>query len=519
MADLVALAYMANLKNVSFEPDTGSVYAQDSLLKISTHLIPGLGQVVMVDGDFAEIRLRSGVIGIGSWAQIYGLVYGHFPGVRLSTSIHYLDEQAVLFAFFVDWEPFHWGEYRKKAFSRNLTIQQYVRKASPVYQCEEYVKVSRDESKSWTDVWSEIIGGHSPTIIKYLAFVPFTREWRATPCRLFISPYSNYLDTCRTAWGRSQGQAHIPKLRQHPKIEQGIVDGIPSIMARVEPQWRFPGYSVNMVSIQTWIMSWAWLPMASFIAFWDLEIAKQLWDFSDGDGFDLLLPRYIIDIMLGSTVTSTLEYLKKYSGYYAVLPELDPYVLFSLFAVETRLQAIWVRFERDDETEASSFSKFFGNMRIENLTREDLRDYWVLAHAGKWVLQPLMASFMALWFELGERVDVIGDTQVVQGMMTLILREWQSDDTPCITAPIPHVETEAEKVVMKKVKTRKEFAEYALGGDSSAPETRLVWLEKLIPMLQLRIFLMEISYRIQADSSDIAALPGMGLPAVNVTLV
>ncbi|RVD84901.1 uncharacterized protein DFL_003238 [Arthrobotrys flagrans] len=134
------------------------------------------------------------------------------------------------------------------------------------------------------------------------------------------------------------------------------------------------------------------------------------------------------------------SFIKKSSGTREQLYTIESAVLLSLLLVDARLQAIWSLLEEN----GGRFSKLQSSIgkfeHPETLTFEQLK---ILKNARG--IDALTCDFIALWFELGNRVDLIGDSDCLLQTFSQVLDEWENDDNPCIA------ELDPPKKLPKKV--------------------------------------------------------------------
>ncbi|KAF3923928.1 hypothetical protein AA313_de0204724 [Arthrobotrys entomopaga] len=510
------LCFMLGLRNVQIDEATGSINAQSALMRVQTLDIPGVGQVIAMDGDFESLRKQ---VHLANSDELISLLIGATGNIcigLLQLSIHFLEEKGALYALSHRWNQDMWNAYRIFLTSRNVlqgSNLDYGRIISPTTQSNIYKQSGWDNAVSWAPFWGETIGSATTTIIKYLAFLPFLPIWCAQPIEMYFSAYSDYLDRTRAVFISNVGQYFIPTLERTPIIEYALAfKKIPFL--RPDSEFllsRDIGTPPN--GVRTWISE----PNIPVLRYWPggMEVVSKVLDFNA----PLPVPSTVIKLLNGNNMTQVRTELMNYTseagiGCYTV----ESTIYLSLMLVDARMQSLWCAVEGEDMGPLSGF------YTAENLTPEEQRQ---IINELRFHPSATLIDFLSLWLEICARVDGLGDTVDLQEMFVEILDSWVDDETMCTPPPNGYeVEDSPENPVSESFRIKAEatedpimkktLADLAQVTTQGEPKTRaklVEWirdeeggrreemLKRLLPLMQLRIWLMHLSYQCCADSS------------------
>ncbi|EWC44456.1 hypothetical protein DRE_06824 [Drechslerella stenobrocha 248] len=525
LENLLLLCYLANIKEIEVDVAQDTIKARNAHVKISTEVIDGLGQVVAIDGDFdgllAELVVSSGP----QLEDLVAMARGHILGHTFNPSIEYFNEAAFLYGLVRQWSQKDWETYRRNTetslfdnFPRIDARSAHRLKSSPRRQAERY-RTLNSTMWPWQDAWNEMIGGSTPTILKYLAIMPFTGIWSAAPLGLFYTPYHPYLEERRKQWSQNRDQAaaihssrtlsdYMPILGQHSDIERALVYGrIPFLRETSRFCLSDNGEEEGVPERYTW----AWHPNLCILQDWDSPVSEQACDAHDPV---LFLPGAVLQLLHGTSIDQAREHIKVTDAAATSHYTLESAIFLSLFLVDCRLQALWSVIAKDS---GGQFAHAYRELeKMESSSLEDdakLRPTSRLPD-GDWTVEPLTGDFLALWFELGKRADLIGDTRLLQQELTRVFDDWEDDNSPCVAelkAPgdgcsLPDMGKEPSVAgaelfsPIPESMSRGDFVEWACTGGERG-KRRIDLIREMLPLLQLRIFLMDLSYRCHADSS------------------
>ncbi|KAK6345900.1 hypothetical protein TWF730_010243 [Orbilia blumenaviensis] len=548
--DLCLLCYLANIKEIKISEKENNFNGQNRYVNMCTQEIPGLGKFVTFDGDFQSLKGELDIADTSQLVSVSNMAQGGLLGNTFSPSITFFDENAFLLGTVQEWNQDTWNTYRNEHRDNlydtiaGLTPQlakkeraKNTAKTSLIYQRDEFdVHFKRHLSEKWTqqpslwtDTWKEILDSCNPTIVKYLAIMPFNGIWTAIPRRLFYEPYGPFVADRRKAWteickaSKDQVARFIPDLRENCGIEKDLIYGdIPFL--RKTSDFCLTDSKIETVPGN---FTWAWFPNRPVLGQWGSDACIQA---LKTDERDIFFPEVVIKLLDGSlpTIDSATEYIRISSGARRQYYTIESAILLSLLLVDGRLQAIWSLLE-DDGGAFSTLQEKLGKGVQLPLNKDQLG---LIETAARF--EPLIADFTALWFEIGNRVDLLGDPDRLLETATQVLGEWESDSSPCIRPFKPRSRpflSNAETVVVvggasynyvsldakkkptsakkhpdeyktpKGLRSRKELVEWARSRDNSGTE-RLQHINKILILLQLRIFLMDLSYCCHSDSTD-----------------
>ncbi|KAK6537330.1 hypothetical protein TWF694_011520 [Orbilia ellipsospora] len=522
---LCLLCYMVNIKNIDIDIAHGSIEAQNAFVRVTTQQIPGLGRAVSIDGSFSQLEERLSAISSKQMEVICAIAQGYLAGFYIYTNIDYFDETVYLYGLSHQWNNTHWDRYKRGISVDHIAHHpneleeklKMITRASPRQQATKYQELSKNSQLSWSEIWTTIQGGCSPTIIKYMAIMPFHGIWSAAPLELFLTPYYQHLDASRKNWFEGLGKQSkcYLKLRQHPQIDLGLAyDTLPIIRAKSDFDvitHYLPGLPLAY--------SWALFPSLFVLEPWESDIVEQTWQ-DQTDGL-LYLPSVIINLLQGATPQQARQYIETTGSFDYRYYTLESALTFALLLVDCRLQALWCILEKESGGRLTRFHSAAQKISKTDVSRRLKLDKLVTSSrfGFRSKVDPLLPDFLALWFELGNRIDLlVSDINSIEDCLADILNDWKDDDGPCIPEiPIPDLEDRPKSVremtgldlkMFNHVagsRTRRQFVTWALGA-SSDEKDRLKVIRKMIPLLQLRIFLMDLAYRCHADSSKVYLL-------------
>ncbi|KAF3219586.1 hypothetical protein TWF106_007006 [Orbilia oligospora] len=434
LVDLCLLCYLANIKDVEINLVDSTINGQNEYIKLNTQEIPGLGKFVTVDGDFEGLKNE---IAIASPMQLLDVVImakGAVLGNEFSPSLDYFDEGAILFGLARKWRQEDWAGHRKdwsasinrlaldsserKKVLNNISIKRQAQRFS------EYIE--QTPGAEWADAWSLLAGSCNPTIIKYLAIMPFAGIWTAVPQKLFFTPYRPHLERQRMKWfanrsaSKNGGSQSILYIKESGTIESALITGEILFLREMSDFC----ITDNRLEVLPEKYSWAWLPNRPVIQTWKSDAVDQALDV---ENCDLCIPEVVIRLIDGSipSVEKASDYIKVSSGTSQQIYTTESAILLSLLLVDVRLQAIWSVLEEDGGRFSTLQSKFD---RLEDPPTWEQKG----AVRNAMGIDAITCDFIALWFELGNRVDLTCDPDYLVQKLSLILDDWGSDDTPCI---------------------------------------------------------------------------------------
>ncbi|KAK6331648.1 hypothetical protein TWF718_002197 [Orbilia javanica] len=579
---LCIICYLVNIKDVRVNLIEGTINAQNKYIKLNTQEIPGLGKFVTVDGDFEGLKETLAIADPGQLVDVCNVAKGGLLGYKFDPTIEYFDESTFLFGLAREWGQQDWRghikawkQYLDSFAPTNSERAKLMDKVSLVSQASRYSKhKEQDPTAEWSDTWLTLINSCNPTVIKYLAIMPVSGIWTATPQKLFFDSYRPHLDEQRKRWfaksldPKNGDEKYMPRVKENGLIEAALISGA-ILFLRETADFCITG---NRLRVLPENYTWAWLPNRPVIQQWRSDISHQTLNI---DNHNLYLPEVVIRLINGSipSVREADDYIKLSSGTRNQIYTIESAVLLSLFLVDCRLQAIWSLLEEA----GGRFSTLQSGIGDFEFPGDQSQIDMIEKACG---IDALTCDFMALWFELGNRVDLVGDSTSLLERLSQVLDQWENDDSPCIPriqeptkvstegsqggpeaspakdegiarratatekplaqlasevnekakpAPqsiatelgTPSSDAEGEPLPIaktidvadtlrsrfgpykdvEKLKSRKDLVLWARGNDKNGNK-RLDLISKMLPLFQLRIFLMDFSYRCHSDSSD-----------------
>ncbi|KAF3938721.1 hypothetical protein ABW19_dt0210291 [Dactylella cylindrospora] len=510
------LCYMFGLRDVKIDEQTGAVNAQNALMRVQTMTIPGVGQVVGIDGDFENLRKIVHMANSDELRALLRSANGYINISLFQPSIHFLEETGGLYGLLHRWNNDIWDAYRRHLTNKYLIEEAdhvSMRKVSPSTQCADYQIKMKTSVESWDEIWTEMIGSATPTIIKYLAFLPFMPIWCAQPVDLYFSAYTPHIEESRAKFMAQLGVDGIPTIQRHPIIESNLAfNKVPFIRPSSEFLLsRDAGAPPD--GARTWILE----PNIPVLRTWydAAEVVDQTLDHTT----PLVLPNSVIDLLNGKSMPDVRTQLADYtfeagiSGY-----TLESTIYLSLMLLDSRIQNLWCTVEGSDYGPVSGF------YTVTELTPEEqIR----IINESRFHPSASLIDFLAVWLEICSRKDALGKTSDLQAAFKEILHDWSTQpDTMCISllddyqpelSPEYSVSQEfmyavdrihdprlkaiirnlADVTTQGESKTRAEFVEWVKEEDGKRVEI----ISKMLPLMQLRVYLMHLSIQCYADSS------------------
>ncbi|KAK6362146.1 hypothetical protein TWF730_005843 [Orbilia blumenaviensis] len=511
------LCYMIGLRDVQIDESTGTIHARNAYLRVQTLTIPAVGQVVSIDGDFENLRKQLHTVNSEELKSVLRSATGHIHINLFQPSIHFFDENAALYGLFYRWNSSMWESYRIWV-TTNLIVQnpshEIAIKASLTAQCTAYKKRITHAAQgegSWSPTWMSLIGSATPTIIKYMAFLPFMPIWSAQPGESFFSAYNTYLNQARATFMKEVGKGFVPNIEFHAKIEFMLAsNGIPFIRPKSEFLLTKDTGAMPDVS-----RSWAIEPIIPILKNWPgaEEVVDQILD----PELSLPLPNAVIQLLRGVPLQEVRTGLEQYimeteiSGY-----TLESTIYLGLLFIDARIQQLWCKVEGGDNGPLTGFY---------NTPGLDAAEQCKMMNHIRFHPSAAVVDFLGCWLEVCAKIDVVGETSALIKAFHEILGEWAADGEHMCYAlmdgfkPTPSTEetvhssfrrlersswhpkqktishTLAQKCQSGRPLTRSQFVEWI-----KAEEHRLAGMEKILSLMQLRIWLMQLCYGCYADS-------------------
>ncbi|KAK6350616.1 hypothetical protein TWF718_003804 [Orbilia javanica] len=306
------LCYMLGLRDVRIDESSGTIDAKNAYLRIQTLAIAAVGQVVAIDGDFESLRKQLHTVNSEELKSVLRSAIGHIHVNMFQPSIHFFDEGAGLYGLFYRWNTDMWETYRIWV-TTNFIVQnpshEIAVKASLTAQCTAYknevARIDRAEG-SWCPIWESLIGSATPTIIKYMAFLPFMPIWSAQPGGSFFAAYNSYLNRSRTNFIKNLGRNFVPRIEFHAKVEFMLAtNDIPFIRPKSEFLLTKDAGAMPDVS-----RSWAIEPSIPILRSWPGggEVVDQILN----PDLPLPLPNAVIQLLRGTPMQEVRAGLEQY---------------------------------------------------------------------------------------------------------------------------------------------------------------------------------------------------------------
>ncbi|KAK6506832.1 hypothetical protein TWF481_005292 [Arthrobotrys musiformis] len=502
------LCYILGLRDVKIDENSGTIDARNAYLRVQTLTIPAVGQVVAIDCDFESLRKQLHTVNSEELKSVLRSATGHVHINMFQPSIHFFDEGACLYGLFNRWNSDMWETYRiwvTTTFIVQNPSHEIAIKASLTAQCtafkNEAAKVFSIED-SWSAIWRSLIGSATPTIVKYMAFIPFMPIWSAQPGESFFAAYNDYLNRSRANFISRLGQNFVPSVEFHSKVEYMLATNeIPFI--RPKSEFLMTKDTGGMPDVSR---SWAIEPIIPILKNWTgaEDVVEQILN----PDLPLPLPNAVIQLLRGTPMQQVRTGLEQYvmeteiAGY-----TLEITIYLALIFLDARIQTLWCKVESTDNGPLTGFYEAAPN--ISPSEQSKLMDH-IRFHPSAAVV-----DFLGLWLEICVRIDAVDNTTLLIKTFHEVLADWAADDEhTCYTImdgsnPSPSPE-ETMHASYKRVSSttrdpRQKYITELLAGKCNpgqpltksgyvgwikAEEHRVSEMEKIIPLLQLRIWLM-----------------------------
>ncbi|KAF3318102.1 hypothetical protein TWF173_008840 [Orbilia oligospora] len=468
------LCYMLGLRDVKIDESSGTIDARNAYLRVQTLTIPAVGQVVAIDGDFESLRKQLHTVNSEELMSVLRSATGH---------IH---------------NPSH-----EIAVKASLTAQctAYKNEAALMIQIED----------SWSAIWNSLIGSATPTIIKYMAFLPFMPIWSAQPGESFFAAYNSYLNKSRANYMKNLGRNFVPNIEFHAKVEFMLATNrVPFIRPKSEFLLTKDTGAMPDVS-----RSWAIEPSIPILRSWPgaCDVVDQILN----PNLPLPLPNAVIQLLKGGPMQEVRTGLEQYvmeteiAGY-----TLESTIYLALMFLDARIQTLWCKVEGTDDGPLTGFYKA---PEVTPSEQCKLMDH-IRFHPSAAVV-----DFLGCWMDVCTKIDAVGDTILLIEAFHEVLGEWTTgDEHLCysimdgfVPDPSPEETMRAsyQRIAINDRDPRQKLISQVLSGKCrsgqpmtkskfaewvKADENRLREMEKILPLLQLRIWLMQLCYGCYADS-------------------
>ena len=488
LANMGLLCFLLGLKYVTIDINKGTIFARNDLARIRTSNlnIPGAENVVTFEGDIDSLRGRcaqpatSELVEAASWAN------GKLEFIKINVNPYVFEPLSILYALQNEWNEDKWKAY---------TILRRMRESPSgpgnlVWEAREYKDQrahSDDEADAiegkdaWNMFWTKLDIGACPSLIQMLPFLSYHSIVSGFPLEAYLSPFDEHLLWDNATWWGSGGEQlcqsdaslygrasrnQIPFLRKHSDflMVAGVVTG------------------------DSGCRSWLFHSCYAMLKGWDQEWLAELIKHDAGGNFETRFPIMptVYRLLSGKLMVEVRKEIAEHSMDGGLFVTIEAALWFTLLTVEARLEALWDHCKMSLEKKDGSPES--GDMSTDK--PEDLPAF-----------SPTFGGFMAAWLELCRHVDPLSEIQTATTAFNNVIDAWRSDGTLTVREPPDIPERVAEALGHKEgsTMTKKDFYEWSESGE------RRKILERMIPWMQLRSFVLFSYLHCNGDSSAVAA--------------
>lgn len=278
--------------------------------------------------------------------------------------------------------------------------------------------------ESGVSFWQSLGVGACPSILQTLAFLPYQTICGCFPLRTCLSPYADYVSTMSIDWWSREGKNLC---EVDPQLYRDAVNGgIPFL--RAESSFllvlgEIPGHCGS----RSWIFHSCHKKLKGWDPNWFDRITK-LCEVRNGEFLSKFPILSIVDRQLGgNNIDGSPETLQ--IGRQTVT--LEAALWLTLFTLEGRIEALWDEILADGQSvTVDSKESSYDYVRCLDI---DLNSILWPSHPDKF--SSLLASFLALWLSLCQKVDLFSGRPILSGCFDQILKDWEGREDMCIPTP------------------------------------------------------------------------------------
>ena len=218
--DIGIYCYLLGMKNVQLDVVNVAILARNSHASITTREIPGVGNVVSLDGDLPELwkkyvhsRSTDELIETANW------VNGYLPFKKFKALPYAFKPLNLIFALQNEWEEKIWEIHEGIERRRKHGLQP----GDLVWEADQH---SQQHSETWSEFWKSKQAGACPSILQVLAFLPFHHICAGFPLKLYLPYAHDLLPQFQRWWTQKPDSFCVADEQFQDQIEDGKLNGL-----------------------------------------------------------------------------------------------------------------------------------------------------------------------------------------------------------------------------------------------------------------------------------------------------
>lgn len=485
--------FALGMKNVTVNEEEGTIKGQSSSGQLFSKpsIIPGLGNVISLEGDLETLRWLAGQPQTGELVEVVHKANGYIDFVAFRAHPYMFEPSRIVYGLLKRWTSEMWTLYRVLQAGTVGAVR-----GNLIWEAEQWANASVDKEPEWTAFWQDLGIGSCPSLLQTFAFLPYHSIWSGFPITAYLGPYLSKMETQRENWWKAGGQDICSP---DDVVGLAIVNGTIPFLRTGNPFLLITSDVAQTNGARTWLSH----PCLERLRQWNAKIYEVV----IANENPLPIPRMVYRLLSGEKLESlrheaTEERIRLLRSH-----SLESSIWFAIYILEARVLHIWCQIEPDGTF--GNLNRQFDEVRTQAADRNDsdvMRLILLLEDQGQYWLTSRLAEFLGLWLDMSGTAkessanpfDVI---DVVQGCFDRVLDSWKSADEPSLLG-LPDEElcrimnsNNAPSLGLKS-----EFFKWTEEGE------RRQNLRKLVPLLQLRAFLIYYSLLCCGDSSAVANL-------------
>jgi len=417
LGDIMVWCFLLGMKNVDYNDSNATITARGKYAALRTlnQNIPGITNVISLEGDLDGLR-RSVIQ--ASTPELYRLMYmarGWVDFVTRTISIRNFRPLEIVNSLKGN------GVVYDNPFE-TITVGNLIWEANIKIELDERSGSHPSTVSEWAEFWQWAGVGACPSILQTLAFLPYQSICGCFPLRLCLSPYSKHVSLMSVDWWLKEGKNICEVEPDHKDYALRGKDPAPFLN-------KFSSFLLVSGEIPAHYGSRSWIFHSCHkkLRNWNsdrFEIITKLSDARNGEFSSKFPILSIVDRKLGGG--SSNGSLQMFRGGRRVT--LEAAIWFTLFTLEGRIEALWDEIVSDGEPVTINSKKSSHHSSGDVL---DLFQYHISAHPNHF--DSLLASFLALWISVLQKVDLFSERCVMHECFDQVLKDWKDKDDLCVS--------------------------------------------------------------------------------------
>lgn len=479
--------FALGLKDVIVNADEGIIKGVSRHARLFTKpsLNSRIGNVISLEGDFETLRFLVGQPRTGELVEVVSKANGMIDFVTFRVHPYMFDPFRMVYGLLKGWNSETWMRYRALRIGTARAIR-----GNLISEAEQWQSVSEGKPPEWTAFWQGLGVGSCPSLLQTFSFLPYHSIWSGFPISSYLGPYLSNIATQRESWWASGGKEICAA---DESISVAVSSGDVPFLRVGNPFLLVTSDISETNGARTWVCH----PCQERLHTWNTELYKRIVTIDR----PLPVPRIVYRLLDGEQ----LEWLRRETieqeFRFPKSQSLESSIWFSLYILEAKILHVWCQVEPD-----GTFGRLEQEFDKLRAARVGLSVLNKLENTAQFWLTSRLAEFLGLWLTMcgtakESSVNPFDNIDVVERCFDRTLDSWKGEDEPCL----PKLPDDDRYQGMDN-------KDAPLLGSKGAfytwteEEERRRQLRSLIPLLQLRAYLIYFSLLCCGDSSSIANL-------------